>query len=731
LYSLSTRPSSPLTFWFALATFWCSALIFWVEPLIGKQLLPLLGGAPAVWNICLLFFQTALLLGYAVAHGLTHLRSARLQAVLYFALFGLGLVVLPVQFTGAVANQEHPGSWLLWQLTMRAGLPLIALAAASPLLQHWFACSQRAQGSDPYFLYAASNAGSLIALLAYPFVIEPAWRIQTQNHVWGVLYVAAIGLLAIAVWRARPSAFVPVVTESEAEAETPTLRGFAYWVLLAAIPSSLLLGVTSYLTMDLAPVPLLWVVPLAVYLLSFIIAFGWLRSGPSIWLIRAAAILAGPWVAVYRLQPSHPMWLLAALHIVFFAILAVNTHSRLAESRPAARYLTHYYLAIALGGALGGAFNALLAPLLFNSLVEYPAFALIALFVAAYRRGAGLSVLRDVLPAAALGVIVLMLVNWRTLQDERTWAAVVGVGVPCFVAYAMSGRIPRYVLALAAILFTGLADGRIYNRVLYSDRNFYGLLRVSQSRSGRFIELRHGNTLHGAADRVQPGGSEPLTYYSLAGPIADVLNQMQATPAKRRVGVVGLGVGTMAYYGIKDEVWDFFEINPAVERLARDSSMFGYLQRSDADTINVITGDARLSLQHVPDARFDLLVLDAFTSDAIPLHLLTREAVQLYFRKTKPGGLVVFHTSNRYLDLAPVLGDIAHSLRLVGVFRDDWTKTTDEQIKRIEGSSWVVLARTERDLAGVSAKPFWHPVQRAHKRVWTDDYSNVWSAWGE
>jgi hypothetical protein len=722
--SLNTLPPRLVTVVLALATFWCSALIFWVQPLVGKQLLPLLGGAPAVWNICLLFFQSALLLGYALAHGLARLQRVYLQVSLYIGVWILGLSLFPVVF-GSTPAADHPAAWLFLQLTTELAVPMIGLAAAAPLVQHWFARSRALESSDPYSLYAASNAGSLLALLAYPFVIEPAWSIRTQNTMWAAAYIIGLLLIIAAVLTARPTS-VPATVEHEVP--RPSARTYAKWLVLAAVPSSLLMGLTSYLTADLAPIPLLWVIPLALYLGSFVIAFGWLRHGPPTVLMRAVVLLAAAWAVIYRLQPSHPIWLLALIHVLFFSAVAVALHSRLAAAAPAAQHLTRFYLTLAAGGALGGVVNVLLAPVLLDSFAEYPIAALVGVFLAAHTTNERLDPMRDVLPALAIGTTALVFVLWEDLELSETWAAVLSVGVPVLAAYLLSRRSTRFVLALGAVLLTVVVERARFNRVVHAERNFYGLVRVTTSRSGRFLELRHGSTLHGAADREQSGGSEPLTYYSLAGPVADVFNDLQSRPHVRSFGIVGLGVGTLAYYANRGESWDFFEINPAVERVARDGTLFGFLERTKAQSVRIIPGDARLALQNVPDASYDLLVLDAFTSDAIPLHLLTREAVALYLSKVKQGGLIAFHTSNRYLNFAPVLADVGHALGLITIARDDWIKRVDERARRIEGSSWVVLARSRADLGALASNPRWYTVERAGKRVWTDDFSNLWTA---
>jgi SAM-dependent methyltransferase len=711
--------------WLAFSTFWSSALLFWLEPLVGKQLLPLLGGAPAVWNVCLLFFQASLLAGYALAHAASRLRSSRTQLLLLFVLIALSCVTLPVQFHATPPSGVAPTFWLIGQLAGQIGLPFLALAAATPLYQHWY--GQALKERDPYVLYAASNAGSLVALLAFPVFLEPGWPMAQQNRAWAFAFAGVVILIAGTGLLLRGRAQV------RNESAAPTSPGVSwrtqlFWVGLSFAPSSLLLGVTSFLTTDLASVPLLWIVPLALYLLTFIVAFSMGRSGPSVLLTRVAVILAVTWVVVFRLQSTEPLWLLLVVHLAFFVGTALVCHSRLAALRPARAQLTRFYLLIALGGALGGAFNTLIAPLVFDGYWEYPLIALLALLLALPDAPFRLRVKRDLVPALAVLAVALLFLSSDAVRAQRGLSALVTVGLPATMAFLMSRESNRFVLALAAILLTLPADRSISARVVQAERNFFGVLRITTDADGRFHELRHGNTLHGAADRTERAGSRPLTYYSYRSPGIDVLRSVQQRQAHAAVGVIGLGVGTLAWYARPAEAWTFFEINPAVVSMAQDPELFGFLRRSRAGSMDVRVGDARLELRRLSDRSFDLLVLDAFTSDAIPLHLLTREALQLYTDKLKPGGVLAFHISNRYLDLAPVLADLAESVQLRIRARGDLQPARAERAQRIEPSLWVALARADADFGAALFGGTWYiPKGRGHG-PWTDDFSNVWTA---
>ena len=701
----------------------CSALIFWIEPLVGKQLLPLVGGAPAVWNICLLFFQAALLTGYALAHGIVRLRSPAMQVAMYVLLVVSGLLVLPVRFS-TDPSVESPALWLLGQLTMQLGLPFVALAAASPLLQHWYAAA--AGERDPYVLYAASNAGSLIALLAFPVAIEPALGMTTQLQVWRLIYGLLIVLLLVSgVLVAR--SWSPLSSIS-ADDSKPTALTQLLWIALAFVPSSLLLGVSAYLTTDLAPVPLLWILPLALYLLTFVLAFGVLSAGPPSWLLRVIVVLAVSWTVVFRVQATDPLWLLLAIHLVMFGALALACHSRLAAARPAPAYLTRFYLLLAFGGALGGVFNALLAPLLFDSFAEYPIMMIAALIFAFGVKPAWRNIFTAVPAAAVVAGVILVVFSFDVVMRSQLWRTALTVAVPVLFAYTLSRRPLQFIAVVAAVLLTGLLDPALANRVLHAERNFFGVLRITTDPSGRYHELRHGSTLHGAADVAEPGGSKPLTYYSYRSPVNDVLHSVQSRHDSLRVAAVGLGVGSLAWYARSTEQWVFYEINPAVSVMARDPEWFGFLRRSAAASLNITLGDARLSLRSEPDHRFDLMILDAFTSDAIPLHLLTREAIQTYFQKLKPNGILAIHVSNRYLDLTPAIARTAKELGLLVRARGDLQVKREDRSRRIEPSTWVALARTDNDFGPALFEGTWYIPKAASGRAWTDDYSNLWRA---
>jgi hypothetical protein len=733
--------TSPVTLLFAATLFLSAALLFWVEPMVAKMLLPLLGGTPAVWNTCLLFFQTVLLAGYAYALFASRRLTLRQQIAAQLLIFSIAAVSFPIWVSPATAASVprggNPAFWLLGRLLLLVGLPFFALATLSPLLQRWFAATRRESARDPYFLYAASNAGSLCALVAYPLAIEPLFALRRQSWLWAVAYgalallVALCGALALA---ASPGDARAVVDDEDETArpgqrldETPlTNRRRATWALLAFTPSSLMLGVTTYVSTDIASLPLLWIVPLSLYLLTLVIAFarrGAARRRRVEFLMPGVALV---FLLAYLSGATQPPWFLVLLHLLFFFVAALMCHGRLADDRPATRHLAEFYLWMSVGGALGGLFNALVAPLVFRHIVEYPLAVVLACALIPRRDGAGGTPRArwlDLGYAAALGVLtvafalVVVRAGWATTES----LALV-VGVPLIVAYLFRRRPARFALALGAIMLGSAFYRSLDSRTLLTERNFFGTLRVTQDAGGDLHWLYHGTTIHGRQSTLLSKQCEPLSYYHRSGPLASVFAAFEARPASPEVAVVGLGTGATAAYARPGQRWTFYEINPAVIRVAETPDYFTYLSYcASAVPVNVVLGDARLRLADAPDAAYGLIVLDAFSSDAIPVHLMTREALDLYLSKLAPGGVVLYHVSNRSLDLHPVVADLALSRGLVALASDDNTRNPDK-----EPSHWVAVARTPEDLAPLTGGGRWKPLAGDPAwRVWTDDYSNI------
>jgi hypothetical protein len=708
---------------YAGTLFTSALLLFWVQPLVAKMLLPLLGGAPAVWNTAMMVFQLLLLAGYGYAHLLISRIRPTHQPWVHGAVVVAALGVLPVGIGDAQPGADAPPIlWLTLRLLASIGLPFFALSASAPLLQSWFARTRHQDADDPYFLYGASNLGSLLALLAFPALLEPWLTLGAQARLWMAIY----GLLIVLVGACALSAAAGAKLEGPSLAELPRavvpLRQRLYWIALAFVPSSLLLGVTTFITTDVAAAPLLWVVPLALYLLSFVFAFARRPPVRPAWLAIGQAVGTSV-VLLMFLLPTRPLAATMAVHYATFFITALMCHAALAASRPAAAGLTTFYFCISLGGALGGIFNALLAPVLFSSSYEYPLMLVLACLLrpaaGRWQRGIG-----DIVAPLALLVGVLALIRYwavlGALSPVALGAAIVAVPAAVF---ALSGRALRFALAVAAVLAPVVAT-RSIEGVVYQERSFFGVNRVKLDTESQTVDLMHGTTMHGAEFVDRARWREPLSYYAREGPIGQLFAAWDAVRSgPRQIAVVGLGTGALACYARPSDSWTFYEIDPAVEHIARDTRFFHYLESCGVGA-KVVIGDGRLSLRAAA-RRYDALILDAFSSDAIPLHLLTREALLLYLDHVADDGIVALHISNKHLELAPMLQALARSLRLAERHQL-FVPPASAAVSVASMSEWVVLARREADLAFLGGAPLWTPDASTRVvRPWTDDFSNI------
>lgn len=739
---------------FTLAAFLAAALLFLVQPMMGKALLPRAGGSPAVWTTCMLFFQAALLAGYGMSHLLTR-RLRPLSQVLVFIVLLVGAVIVSVRsapIRDVAASQ--PEAWVLLTLAASVGLPFVAVSMVSPLLQRWFSMTGHPRAGDPYFLSIASNAGSAVGLLAYPLVLERWWASAAQWQGWvaglGVVSVllAAAGMTA-ARWaratvtdRADAPAGGPSVTPEPA----PTIKRRLHWLLLAMVPSSLMLGVTLHISTDIAAVPLLWVGPLLLYLLSFMLAFAGSWAGSAVVWGRALPLLVLPLVATILLQARSPALVLILMHLSVLLIAATMCHRRLAELRPHPSRLTEFYLVMSLGGVLGGLFSAVVAPRLFTTVLEYPlmlaaACALRPQMVTEWR-GTSRWTLVELAAVAAcvVAATVAPQVARRWLPGDLEHYALahglVSVGIPmvCICLLPLAGGAARFAAAVGAVLSVATYASP-YGVVLARERTFFGVHTVVEHRG--IHRLLHGTTLHGV--QVAPGVTDPAlarlrtipgTYYHRSGPIGDVIRELERQGRFHRAGFVGLGAGTMAAYGERGTHLTFFEIDPAVARFAQDASLFTFVAdaRARGAEVDITLGDGRLSIAETPDATFDLIAIDAFSSDAIPVHLITREAVELFLRKTTDRGLVAFHVSNRSFDLPPVLIALAQDLNLKVIHRSDNIIAHSESLEGKSTSDWVVIARDWEHLGTLARNTMWQrPTATPEMPRWTDDRSDVLS----
>jgi hypothetical protein len=766
------RPTGVLPL-YAGTLFVGATLLFAVQPMVGKMILPFLGGSPAVWTTCMVFFQAVLLGGYAYAHASTAWLGVSRQAALHLAVLALPLAFLPLAVNpGRLAGSgTSPVLDILILLSVSVGLPFFVVSATAPLLQRWFTHTGHREAGDPYFLYAASNLGSVLALLSYPVLIEPWLPLRGRGWVsqttwWSLAYLLLVALTVLCartVWRSAPAGTAGGLTPAEEPSVTapredaPAHRQRLRWVVLALVPSSLLLGATTYITTDVAAVPLLWVLPLAIYILSFILAFGrWPAR-----LHRAFVAATVPVVLLVIFLMVSPwkqrLWMMA-VHLLLLLVVALACHGELALDRPSPRRLTEFYLLISVGGVLGGLFNALVAPAVFSSVVEYPlAMALGCMLVArrgAAGRGAGRRVLLDLALLVGVGALAFVLYSrtltlgvsftfithalglaWGWLDPIEEKVNTVLIYGPPLVACGFLRRRPLVLgLALASVLMVSrFVDARNSDEVLRA-RSFFGVLRVSRDHDEMgYIELRHGTTLHGRQSRDPMRREEPLSYYRREGPVGQLFAELDRRAGARRVAVIGLGTGTLAAYARSGDTMTFYEIDRLVRDIATGGAYFTYLgdARDRGATLRVELGDARIRLEAVrrgkSHERHDLIVVDAFSSDAIPVHLLTREALRLYLEMLAPDGLLALHLSNRHLALAPVVANLARDAALGGgLLQEDEPGETAGS----ERSTWMVLARTPAALGSLASEGPWTLASlEADPRVgvWTDDFHNLLS----
>lgn len=750
---------------YAVTLFVGATLLFLVQPLVGKLLLPLVGGTPGVWNTCMVFFQAVLLAGYLYAHRSTTRLGVRRQIVLHLGLllvvvlsFRLALTSygspMPVDGSLIPADRDYPIVGVITLLAIAVGIPFFVLSTTSPLLQKWFTATGHPSAKDPYFLYAASNAGSLLGLVGYPLLIEPRLTLADQQEVWAVgvgAYLALVVACAATVFRSPVRSAEPgsEIRTPKSELRIPAKRVLR-WVGLSALPSSLLLGVTTQVSSDVAPIPLLWVIPLALYLISFIVVFARWPDSAHQSVGRLTPVLLLLVVVALVANAAEPVWLVGSLHLAAFFCVCLVCHGELAKDRPPPEHLTRFYFWMSLGGVLGGLANALVAPVVFHriGMVEYP----LALAVAALVRPRALDGSRrparwaaDVAIALGLFVAAVGLVRYvpqavalPSGPEAGAWLAraVLMFGLPALFALLLVRRRVGFALALVGILVAGFFNPGQLGETLHMERNFFGVVRVTTSPDGKFIRLAHGSTLLGQQKVIDPGHPLPLTFYHPTGPVGRLFRSL---PSDRvhKVGVIGLGTGAVAAYARPGEQWVFYEIDPAVERIARNPRYFNYLTTCRAASCVVKLGDARRQLTLCEDNEFDVIVLDAFNGDSVPVHLLTREAMRLYVEKLAPGGVLAVRVPDGHLDLPHLVARLAvdHDPPLYMRCCHDVPTEMERGDGKLE-SRWMVIARREDDLLPLMAADLkssgeeqWHPIYPGHGPIWRDDFANLLLVW--
>lgn len=778
---------------FTAAIFVSAALLFLVQPLTGKLLLPLLGGSPSVWNTCMVFFQAVLLVGYFYSHVLGKIQRISVQATIHAVVLTVAGATLPIATReGSIIPQSAPSWWLIETLLRTVGLPFFVVATTGPLVQRWFSRTDHAAAKDPYFLYAASNIGSVLGLLVYPFVLEPTLTRAGQSMVWTIGYaILALLLIATAIVTLKRSTNAtslevpaPQASEPSTTANSPiTWSRRAKWVALAFVPSSLMLGVTQHISTDIAAIPLLWIIPLLIYLLSFVSAFSKrARVSPRI-MGRVLPFVVLVLLVMLLIGARSPVLIIVAVHLIAFTTVALLGHTRLADDRPGTSGLTEFYLWMSVGGVLGGIFNALLAPSLFSFVIEYPIMLAAACLLTpratnelADHSAAEPKVrIKRLLLIGAAGAAAALSLFLAETSIMAAWAesvagdnnpvalrylsAFLRAGLPVLVGgVVLLGRGSIRFAVVTLILGVGSCFIGLGGHVLLVERTFFGVHRVTTNEKRTWNVLHHGTTLHGLQLRTQglrPAGSPnpdadfrnklfygkpqdlsrdertpfyyliPTTYYHPSGPIGDVMAILTNQNRLKEVALIGMGTGSLAAYGRPTSRFTMIEIDPAVVEIARNPEYFSYI----ADSLGsgeLFVGDGRIMIDGINDRKFNLVAIDAFSSDAIPVHLITKEALEIYLSKLTDDGLLAFHISNRYFDLGPVLTRLGQELNLHVYLRNDNVITKEQASEGKKDSTWVVLCRDPEHFQPLSTLPNWKRMEPDSRYpLWTDDYSNV------
>lgn len=735
-----------MTILYTLTIFTSAFLLFLIQPMISKMLLPYLGGSPAVWNTSMMFFQILLLLGYGYAHLSGRLGSKK-QWLLHLAVLAPALAWLPIAAKTDLGFDSalHPIPFVLLSLLLSVGLPFFALSATAPLIQSWLAHTNHKDAANPYFLYSASNIGSLLALASYPLIVEPMLVLPAQAKLWSALFVLLAALITGCGWLMRRHYAPAAVTRDNSP--PPTTNQKLHWVVLAFFPSSLLLGVTTYITTDIASLPLFWVIPLAIYLLTVILAFA--RMPLMVDRAFNAQIVLVPLVLMALVFKINFLTQVLILHLFAFFALCMGCHGMLARSKPSAKYLTGFYFWMSLGGMLGGVFNALIAPIIFTEPIEYPLILILTLLtrplLGSYANPDREKKLDLIIPAAFMAFLWLAFRLGDKLLDtyaasiveatrlsqhgvvtvSLTQVLVVLLYLFLMLAVWLTHKRPlRFTLIiLAFVLAVPLAKAtgghQPAGKVLYSERNFFGVNRVFDWPPLNARLLMHGTTLHGIQSLEAARRLHPTSYYpQLRAVVEHLPPDIRHLPAAG----LGLGIGTIACFGQKGQPFDFYEIDPAVAAIAQNKEYFTYL--SDCPpAAHVTLGDGRLKIAEAPDAHYGLIVIDTFSSDAIPMHIITREALAIYVSKLAPGGVMAFNISNRHLNLLPVMDALAQDAHLVAMSKSNM----HPKDKLAMPSLWVVMARDTKDFGGLASDDKeWKGLAGAHPvSVWTDNFSNI------
>jgi hypothetical protein len=725
---------------YTVTLFLSALLIFGIQPMFTKMVLPRLGGSPSVWSVALVAFQTALFLGYVYAHLLVRRLSPGQAAVVHLALLVVVATTLPLGIANGFGTppEHRVALWLFGLFFASIGLPFAALAASAPLLQSWFIGTGHKQAANPYVLYAASNLGSFAALIAYPFLIEPLAALQTQISLWSSGFYALVILFAAAAYLAagRKIDIPQQVMEPQAR---PSVSQCLSWTMLAAIPSGLVIAVTAYISTDLAAAPFLWVLPLGLYLLTFVAVF---RERP--WVAHKTMQRLLPYgvapLAISAFGGYRSFWfVIIALNLFIFVLIALACHGEVYRIRPHRSRLTEFYLWISFGGALGGLFAGLIAPNVFDNIYEYSILLATALLILpAMFEGGWQRFVSDAGPGLIMATLLALIGIAHDLRPlisavpQRTFLIFLLV-IAAMTLLNARRVVPYFAVIVVALLVTRLWQPGSGQNIIAAVRSFFGVHQVVETTDRTHYLLFDGTTIHGAM-RVRDasgapvlGRPEPTTYYYFGGPISDAIEATRRPHGTLdRVAVIGLGAGSLACYRHESEQWTFFEIDPEVVRIAQNPKLFRFLSAC-APAAPIVLGDGRLTLARTSD-RYNLIVLDAFSSDAIPVHLLTREAFAGYLLRLAPHGVIVAHVSNRHLELVSVVAAAGAAEGLIAYVKYDGVPLDSDQHPYRAPAIVVALAKNTADLGDLPARKGWQRVVDHGVTAWTDSYSNVFGA---
>ncbi len=734
-----------IIFLFAATLFTSATLMFVLQPLFGKILLPLLGGSPAVWNTCMVFYQSILFLGYLYAHFLSTRYSQHRQILIHTALILISFLALPLALPENTVppTDSNPTFWLLWTLFLAIGLPFFVVSTTAPLIQKWFAQVGHHTSHDPYYLYAASNTGSLIALLSYPFLLEPNIGLANQKSDWSIGYLLLCLLIAgcaFVLWKSQQNINQTKIDDTETQSQTNNL-GLAtqlHWLALALVPSSLLLGLTNFISTDIASVPLLWIIPLTIYLLSFVIVFSKWNDKIHPLMVKLQPMFLLPFIAYAFINPADlPYWAYLILHLIAFFFAVMVCHGELAKKRPHTRHLTTFYLIMSFAGMLGGMFNTFVAPFVFNAVYEYPIMIIAALLLRPGLKKLSLNtdlILQILVPALLIVSGVILHATIENLLQYFDLIVISLIILTC-LTYLLRSRPVGFAFMTGAIIFLALSLHDLSSHTIFQQRTFFGVLAVrdavltdEQGKPENYHELFHGTTKHGAQRLVTNLTQIPLTYYSRPGPMGQLFKEYDTANQDWNIGVVGLGAGALACYAKDRQNWTLYEIDPLMVDIASNPAYFSYLSQC-APKASIRIGDARLSLEKEPDQQFNLLIMDAFSSDSVPTHLLTKEALELYFRKMKPNGILAFHMTNRHLSLKKVLSINAEALHLAALIQE---YKPQQDIPLVVATDWVVMAKHAESIKPLSLSRLgnWQKMPLYFDmKPWTDDFTNIVNIW--